>query len=65
MYSKKSWGGDVNPYILTKLNKDPPPDDQDAFVSVVVFEYRDQDLIGVWPSEDATQVCLHLHHLFL
>ncbi|KAI4258614.1 MAG: hypothetical protein LQ352_001149 [Teloschistes flavicans] len=53
MYSRKSWGGDTDPYILTTLNKASPPPDQDVFVSLVIFEYRDEDLIGVWPSPDA------------
>ncbi|KAL8829524.1 MAG: hypothetical protein Q9170_006126 [Blastenia crenularia] len=55
MYSKKGWGGDMDPFILTTINKDPPPDDQDAFISFVVFEFRDEDLIGVWPSPDAPE----------
>ncbi|KAL8932675.1 MAG: hypothetical protein Q9211_006181 [Gyalolechia sp. 1 TL-2023] len=55
MYSKKGWGGDINPYVQTTIEKAPPPDDQDAFVSLVVFEFRDEDLIGVWPSPDAPE----------
>lgn len=57
MYSKKGWGGDTDPFILTTLEK-APSDDQDVFVSLVVFEFRDEDLIGVWPSPDAPEVCL-------
>ncbi|KAL8680396.1 MAG: hypothetical protein Q9186_003425 [Xanthomendoza sp. 1 TL-2023] len=55
MYSKKGWGGDTDPFILTTFEKAPAPNDQDAFVSLVVFEFRDEDLIGVWPSPDAPE----------
>ncbi|KAL8908157.1 MAG: hypothetical protein Q9207_000980 [Kuettlingeria erythrocarpa] len=55
MYSKKAWGGDTNPFIQTTFDKAPPPDDQDVFVSLVVFEFKDEDLIGVWPSPDAPE----------
>ncbi|KAI4232195.1 MAG: hypothetical protein LQ349_005150 [Xanthoria aureola] len=54
MYSKKGWGGDTDPFILTTLEK-ASSDDQDVFVSLVVFEFRDEDLIGVWPSPDAPE----------
>ncbi|KAL8860710.1 MAG: hypothetical protein Q9178_002740 [Gyalolechia marmorata] len=55
MYSKKGWGGDTEPFILTTLEKTTSQDDQDVFVSLVVFEFRDEDLIGVWPSPDAPE----------
>lgn len=58
MYSKKGWGGDTDPFIQIAFNKAPPPDDQDVFVSLVVFEFKDEDLIGVWPSPDAPEVSL-------
>ncbi|KAL9003849.1 MAG: hypothetical protein Q9188_003310 [Gyalolechia gomerana] len=54
MYSKKGWGGDMDPYIQATIKKAPPPD-QDELVSLVVFEFRDEDLIGVWPSPDAPE----------
>ncbi|KAI4105053.1 MAG: hypothetical protein L6R37_002941 [Teloschistes peruensis] len=53
MYSKKSWGGDTDPYILTTLEKATPPPDQDVFISLVIFEFRDEDLIGIWPTPDS------------
>ncbi|KAI4243377.1 MAG: hypothetical protein L6R40_003549 [Gallowayella cf. fulva] len=55
MYSKKGWGGDTDPFIKTTLEKASAPDDKDVFVSLVVFEFRDEDLIGVWPSPDAPE----------
>ncbi|KAK4553819.1 Membrane protein ptm1 [Recurvomyces mirabilis] len=51
MYSRKSWGGSVSPFILTKFLK---PDnlsednttDSDPIVSIVVFEWTDKAEIG-------------------
>ncbi|KAK3111137.1 Membrane protein ptm1 [Teratosphaeriaceae sp. CCFEE 6253] len=47
MYSRKSWGGSVSPFILTKflVPKDLPAD-ADPVVSLVVFEWADKGLIG-------------------
>ena len=56
MYSKSAWGGDVNPFILTKFIKTTTEGDEDPLVSLVVFEWRDEDLVGRWPSEDAPKV---------
>lgn len=59
MYSKQSWGGDVDPFILTKFITSTPEhedDTPDPLVSLVVFEWRDEDLVGVWPSPDAAKV---------
>jgi hypothetical protein len=47
MYSKKAWGGSVDPFILTKfIRPENIADDQDPIVSLVVFEWNDRDLIG-------------------
>lgn len=56
MYSKKGWGGDTDPFIQTTFDKGSTPDDNDVYISLVVFEFRDEDLIGVWPSPDAPEV---------
>ncbi|PSS03783.1 membrane protein-like protein [Coniella lustricola] len=53
MYSQQAWGGPVDPFILIKFL--PYEADQDAVVSLVLFEWRDEDLIGVYPSADASQ----------
>lgn len=58
MYSKKGWGGDTDPFILTTIDKAPLPDDNDVFVSLVIFEFKDENLIGVWPSPDAPEVSM-------
>lgn len=55
MYSQKAWGGDVEPFILTKFKKyhmgDGP--DVDPLVSLVIFEWKDEDLIGRYPNDEA------------
>lgn len=56
MYSKSSWGGDVDPFILTTFMKTDPEGDDDPLVSLVIFEWRDEDLVGRWPSEDSPKV---------
>ena len=47
MYSRRSWGGNQDPYILTKFIK---PDNlkkgDDPIVSLVVFEWEDKDFVG-------------------
>lgn len=54
MYSQGAWGGPVDPFILLKFL--PYEGDQDPVVSLVMFEWKDEDLIGIYPSADATQV---------
>ena len=56
MYSRTAWGGDTDPFISTKFTQNKPEDDADPIVSLVVFEWKDEDLVGVWPSDDATVV---------
>lgn len=54
MYSQQAWGGPVDPFILLKFL--PYEGDQDPVVSLVIFEWKDEDLIGVYATPDATQV---------
>ena len=56
MYSKKSWGGSVDPFILTTFKNATIEGDADPLISMVIFEWEDEELIGVWPSADAKQV---------
>ncbi|KAF2767674.1 ER membrane protein [Teratosphaeria nubilosa] len=59
MYSRKAWGGAVDPFILTKF---PPPadipDGEDPVVSVVMFEWRDRPFIATGPEGNA-MICDH------
>ena len=61
MYSRGSWGGSVDPYILTKFDKSSADGDTDAVVSLVIFEWRDEYLLGVvnQHSEERTVRLLH------
>jgi hypothetical protein len=56
MYSRKSWGGSVDPFILTKFSRVTPKDNADPLVSLVIFEFRDEDLIGRYIDGDKTKV---------
>ncbi|KAI9840413.1 MAG: hypothetical protein M1837_001626 [Sclerophora amabilis] len=53
MYGKSSWGGPVDPFILTTFEKTAADDDSDAIVSLVIFEYEDERHIGKLPTPDA------------
>ena len=56
MYSKSAWGGDADPFILTTFMKATPEGDEDPLVSLVVFEWRDEELVGIWPNKDSREV---------
>jgi hypothetical protein len=43
MYSKRSWGGAVDPYIDVLFIKDEA---SQTNVSLVIFEYEDKSLLG-------------------
>jgi hypothetical protein len=58
MYSRKSWGGSVDPYILVKFMK--PAEPTEATVSLVIFEWKDEELVGVYPEPGAATVCILL-----
>ncbi|EAW13103.1 putative integral membrane protein (Ptm1) [Aspergillus clavatus NRRL 1] len=46
MYGPKAWGGSVDPYITTKFVQSTDAGDGDPLVSVVIFEWSDENLIG-------------------
>lgn len=48
MYSRKSWGGSVDPFILVKFLKDKiaVEKDEDPMVSLLIFEWQDKQLLG-------------------
>ncbi|KAK0723086.1 lung seven transmembrane receptor-domain-containing protein [Lasiosphaeria miniovina] len=50
MYSRGSWGGPVEPFIEVLFPSELQTDQgEDPIVSLVIFEYKDQDYIGVSP----------------
>ncbi|KAF9889599.1 hypothetical protein FE257_007107 [Aspergillus nanangensis] len=52
MYSRKSWGGEVDPFILTKFSQESDLGDGDPIVSLVIFEWNDEALVGRTTSDD-------------
>jgi hypothetical protein len=56
MYSRKAWGGDVDPFILVKFAKSESQE-SDPLASLVIFEWSDEGLIGQYGGDDA-EVCL-------
>ena len=50
MYSRKSWGGSVEPFILVKYLPDHTEDDTDPISSLIIFEWTDEPLIGRMPE---------------
>jgi hypothetical protein len=60
MYSRSSWGGNVDPFISVKFIKETPEDGSDPLVSLVIFEWRDEHLIGretQGAENDQTTIC--------
>ena len=55
MYSQKTWGGPVEPFILIDLVKSAPEGTSDPLIGLIIYEWKDEDLIGVLPSPDATE----------
>ncbi|KAM6519739.1 Membrane protein ptm1 [Fusarium falciforme] len=47
MYSRSSWGGPVDPFILTKFLNTSQSNDKDPIASLVIFEWKDRGLVGV------------------
>lgn len=56
MYSKAAWGGPVDPFILAVFPNDTIKADEDPIVSLIIFEWKDQGLIGAYPDPEAFSV---------
>lgn len=54
MYNKKTWGGPVEPFILLKYLAQSDDKNDDLKSSMIIFEWRDKDLIGV-PDKDGSR----------
>jgi hypothetical protein len=50
MFSRKSWGGSIEPFILVKFLPDHTEDDSDPLTSMIIFEWKDEPLIGRLPE---------------
>ncbi|KAI1938870.1 Membrane protein ptm1 [Ophidiomyces ophidiicola] len=55
MYGKKAWGGNVDPYIQVKLLK-LPPKEPTPLMSLVIFEWKDEGLIGRFAPDDKDRI---------
>lgn len=55
MYSQSAWGGPVDPFILIKFMDTGSNPAADPVVSLVVFEWKDEDFIGI-PLPNSAQV---------
>jgi hypothetical protein len=58
MYSQKTWGGPTQPHILVKFLKNEVTDDSDPIASLIIFEWKDYDLVGVLPTAESLTVSL-------
>ncbi|KJZ76052.1 hypothetical protein HIM_04508 [Hirsutella minnesotensis 3608] len=47
MYSRTTWGGPVDPYILVKFLNSTTPKTGDPIASLIIFEWKDKNLVGV------------------
>ncbi len=46
MYSRTTWGGPVDPFILVKFLHSKAPEKTDPIASLLIFEWKDKDLVG-------------------
>ncbi|KAK3989527.1 lung seven transmembrane receptor-domain-containing protein [Cladorrhinum sp. PSN332] len=56
MYDKNAWGGPVDPFILVKFTDVGKDQGDDPTVSLLIFEWRDQELIGT-PERNEILLC--------
>lgn len=50
MYSRSSWGGPVDPFILVKF-LNTTAKGKDPMTSLVIFEWKDRSLVGIPDTE--------------
>jgi hypothetical protein len=58
MYSRKTWGGPVEPHILVKFLPYTGQDETDPIASMIVFEWKDYALVGIQPEDPKAPVKL-------
>ncbi|KHO00855.1 integral membrane protein (Ptm1) [Metarhizium album ARSEF 1941] len=51
MYSRQSWGGSVDPFIQVKFLNSSIPEGTDPIVSLIIFQWRDNNLVGVLDAD--------------
>lgn len=56
MYSRKSWGGNVDPFILVNFIEPDSEPTGDPTVGLIIYEWQDEYLIGKPASPDRPDV---------
>lgn len=56
MYDRNDWGGPVDPFILVEFPNITVEGDADPIVSLIIFEWKDQWLIGA--DSNSVRICL-------
>lgn len=66
MYSRTTWGGPVDPFILVKFLNSTISTGSDPVASLIIFEWRDKDLVGVpdpkYPGIVSSRACSRAGH---
>lgn len=61
MYSRKAWGGSIDPFILISFQKDESSEPTGSgMVGLIVYEFQDKDLLGKLPLEGQPPVSIAL-----
>lgn len=60
MWSKKSWGGTINPFIEVAFTAKPDTA-KDEVVSLLIFEWDDEQYVGRPRSKDSQDVSLYIY----
>jgi hypothetical protein len=56
MFERAAWGGDVPPFILTRFDNSSVKGGQDQIVSLIIYEWKDERLVGVVDNPDDLDV---------
>lgn len=63
MYSKKSWGGPIDPFIEVKfVDTDKNKEIKDPTVSVIVWEWKDSPLLGKQLGDEVGRIASRPSH---
>jgi hypothetical protein len=62
MYSRQTWGGPVDPFILVKFLNSTIPEGADPIVSLIIFQWRDKNLVGIPDPNNRGRVRAALLH---
>ena len=56
MYDRNSWGGSLEPFISVDFDKQASEGNEDPIVSIIVFEWNDEEYVGRYAMVDAVVV---------